>query len=173
MRRAALAVLLLTGLASGEPPATTAPTTRPVEDVLLTVSGAIPAPMTFDRAALAALPRAEVRVKDRQGEDAVYAGVPVRAILEKAGAPIGNGQLRGPHSALYVVATATDGYRVVYALAEFDADFAERHALLADARDGAPLDEGEGPLRLVLPDEARQARWVRQLTSLEIRAAER
>ena len=34
--------------------------------------------------------------------------------------------------------------------------------LLADHRDGQPLSTAEGPLRLVVPDEKRHARWVRQ-----------
>jgi hypothetical protein len=36
------------------------------------------------------------------------------------------------------------------------------------SRDGKPLSETEGPLRIVVPHDKRQARWVRQVTSLTI-----
>ena len=43
---------------------------------------------------------------------------------------------------------------------------------LADRRDQQPLSPKEGPLRLIVPDEKRQGRWVRQVTSVTIRRAE-
>jgi hypothetical protein len=43
--------------------------------------------------------------------------------------------------------------------------------LLADQRDGKPLSEKEGPLRLVVPDEKREGRWVRQVISLKVQRA--
>ncbi len=41
--------------------------------------------------------------------------------------------------------------------------------ILADRRDGKPLAEKEGPLRIIVPEEKREARWVRQLVSFTIR----
>ena len=43
--------------------------------------------------------------------------------------------------------------------------------LLADRRDGKPLEGSDGRLRLIIPDEKRYARWVRQIVSLQIRSA--
>ena len=63
---------------------------------------------------------------------------------------------------------AIDGYKVVFALAEVDPAFATREILLADKRDGKPLDAKEGPLRIVAPGDKRVARWVRQVTTLRI-----
>ena len=40
--------------------------------------------------------------------------------------------------------------------------------LLACLRDGKPLGEKEGPYRIVIADEKRMARWVRQVTTLKI-----
>lgn len=62
-------------------------------------------------------------------------------------------------------------YRVVFSLAELAPDLTGRVVLLADARDGKPLASDEGPLRLVLPDDARPTRWIRQITSLAVRQA--
>ncbi len=61
-----------------------------------------------------------------------------------------------------------DGYRSAFALAEFDAAFGNLEAVLADTRDGKPLGPAEGPFRLVLPTDARQARAVRQITRVEL-----
>ncbi|MDR3749834.1 MAG: hypothetical protein P4M04_17080 [Acidobacteriota bacterium] len=61
-----------------------------------------------------------------------------------------------------------DGYKVVFALAEVDPAFATREILVADKRDGKPLDAKEGPLRIVAPGDKRAARWVRQVTTLRI-----
>jgi DMSO/TMAO reductase YedYZ molybdopterin-dependent catalytic subunit len=40
--------------------------------------------------------------------------------------------------------------------------------LLADTADGKPLPPQAGPLRLVVPDDKRHARWVRQVTRIDI-----
>jgi hypothetical protein len=69
------------------------------------------------------------------------------------------------------VASAADGYRAVFALPELDPAFTDGVVLVADKRDGRPLGGEEGPLRLVVAGEKRQARWVRQLTSLSVRTA--
>ncbi len=63
---------------------------------------------------------------------------------------------------------ATDGYKVVFALTEVDPAFASREIILADKRDGKPLDTKEGPFRVVVPGEKRPVRWVRQVTTFKI-----
>src|SRR5713226_4105039 len=68
--------------------------------------------------------------------------------------------------ALFLVVGAADGYHAVFALPELDHAFTDRIIILADRRDGKPLAEKEGPLRIVVPDEKREARWVRQVVSL-------
>ena len=70
--------------------------------------------------------------------------------------------------AVGVVARAPDGYHVLYALTEFDPAFTDRVIILADHRDGKPLDAHEGPLRIVVPGDKRGARWIRGVTSLEV-----
>jgi ABC-type tungstate transport system permease subunit len=125
-------------------------------------------PLAFDAKSFAALPREEVRVKDHSGKERVYEGPLVRALLERAGAPIGNHQVRGPNLSLYLTVEAADGHKAVFSLAEFDSDFAERSILLADRCDGEPLDGGEGPLRLIVPQEARPARWIKRVVAIRI-----
>ena len=66
------------------------------------------------------------------------------------------------------MAEAADGYRVVIALPELDPGFTDKQIVLAYLKDGKPLDEKEGPYRIVIPDEKRMARWIRQVIKLRI-----
>jgi hypothetical protein len=70
------------------------------------------------------------------------------------------------------VAEASDGYRVVFALAELDPDFGNAQVLVAENVDGHPLSANDGPLRLVVPGDKRQARWIRLLTTLTVARAQ-
>ena len=65
---------------------------------------------------------------------------------------------------------AADGYRVVISLPEIDPAFNNKEFFLVYSRDGQPLDAKEGPYRIVIPDEKRMARWVRQVIRLTIRS---
>jgi DMSO/TMAO reductase YedYZ molybdopterin-dependent catalytic subunit len=134
----------------------------------LTVGGEVHSPLTVSAADLAAMPRASAAVMDDHGTKATYDGVPVVEILKRAGAPLGK-ELRGPNMALCVVAGGSDGYKVVLALADFDPGFTDQVILLADHRDGKPLDAREGPLRLIVPNDKRHARWVRGAMSLTVK----
>ncbi len=117
------------------------------------------------------LPRDFVDVVDHGGSQAHFEGVPAREILKLVGAPLGK-DLRGGNLAVFVVAEAADGYRVVYSLAEFDDAFRDATILVADKRDGKALGVQEGPLRIVVPGEKRQGRWTRQLVALKLGKAQ-
>jgi DMSO/TMAO reductase YedYZ molybdopterin-dependent catalytic subunit len=138
---------------------------------LLTVSGEVTHPLSLSAADLAALPHRTVNAKDHQGELASFSGVALTDILKLAGVKFGE-DLRGKALSLYVVVRGSDGYQVTFAIAEFDPGFTDKLVLLADHRDGNPLSSAEGPLRVVVPDEKRQARWVRNAISISVRRAE-
>jgi hypothetical protein len=53
-------------------------------------------------------------------------------------------------------------------VAELDDDFAAETVLIVDSIDGQPLTGDEGPLRIVVPADKRQARSVRMLKSLTV-----
>jgi DMSO/TMAO reductase YedYZ molybdopterin-dependent catalytic subunit len=137
-------------------------------EVVFRISGDVERPQQWTLDDLAALPRREVHARDRDGTEATFTGVALVELLRLAGVPLGE-KLRGSNMALYLLVEAADGYRVVFALPELDPAFTERMVLLADHRDGQPLATAEGPLRLVVPDEKRQARWVRQVGSCTVR----
>ncbi len=68
-----------------------------------------------------------------------------------------------------LVVEASDGYRAVFALPELDPAYTDKIVMLVDKRDGKLLDAKEGPLRIVVPDEKRHARWVRMVTGLVVK----
>ena len=72
---------------------------------------------------------------------------------------------------MYLLLEAQDGYQVLFTPPELDALFTDKVVLLADRRDGKPLSEKEGPLRIVVPEEKRQARWIRHVKSIAVRHA--
>jgi hypothetical protein len=110
-----------------------------------------------------------LHTKDRSGADVTYSKISMSTLLQAAGAPIGKGQLRGSNLRLVVYVTGADGYSAAFSLTEFDPEFGDRQILLADRRDGKPLSSAEGPLRLVVPQDKRPARWVRQIDLIEIK----
>ena len=121
---------------------------------------------------LKGLPRKTVTVHNPHANtDETYEGVALSDLLAKYGAPLGN-DLRGKALAYYVLATGSDGYKAVYALAEVDPSFHPGDVIVADTMDGKPLDAHAGPLRLVATEDKRPARGVRNLVSIEVKAAE-
>jgi len=113
-----------------------------------------------------ALPHLKINTS-ASGTSAVFEGVELKSVLEKAGIVFGD-SLRGKRLASYLLVEAADGYRVVIALPELDPAFNDKQFLLAFIKDGKPLDKKEGPYRIVIPDEKRMARWVRQVSTLKI-----
>jgi DMSO/TMAO reductase YedYZ molybdopterin-dependent catalytic subunit len=115
---------------------------------------------------LAKLPHVRVHAS-AHGSEADWEGVPLIELLKSAGAPSGE-TLRGPALALYVRVAASDGYRVVFALGELDPSIGNETAILADRKDGKPIDDKEGPLRMIVPGDKRPARWVRQVIAIDL-----
>jgi DMSO/TMAO reductase YedYZ molybdopterin-dependent catalytic subunit len=137
---------------------------------LLSVRGAVKQELRLTASNLKGMTRVKVTAKDHDGTAREYEGVALQALLGKAGVPLG-AELRGKNMTLLVVAEASDGYRAVFSLAELDGDFAGVQAIVADMEDGKPLDAQHGPLRLVVPGDKRQGRWVRMLTNISVQKA--
>ena len=113
------------------------------------------------------LERRTVVTEDR-GLRTEFEGVSLRDVLVKAGVPFGDA-LKGTALARVIIASAPDGYRVVYAIAELDAAFTDQVVLLADRRNGKPLLFDTGPWQIVVPNDKRPARWIRQVNKIEVR----
>src|SRR5262245_22174915 len=98
------------------------PAPRAAGDVVFRLGGDIERPQQWTLDDLAALPRREVRARDRDGTEATFAGVALGELLRLAGVPLGD-KLRGSNLALYLLLEAADGYRVILALPELDPAF--------------------------------------------------
>jgi hypothetical protein len=123
----------------------------------LTIQNADGKQTIMSRADLEALPNVKLQASAHD-VSASFEGVTLKSVLEKAGVGFGE-TLRGKRLASCLVAEATDGYRVVIALPEMDPAFTDKQIILAFLKNGKPLDEKEGPYRIVIPDEKRPARW--------------
>jgi len=126
-------------------------------------------PTGLSLAGLKALPHISVTVHNPHANvDETYSGVRLADILTPLGAPLGK-ELHGIALTSYLVATGSDGYRAVFALAEVDPSFHPGEILVADTMDGKPLDAHSGPLKLVVTEDKRPARSVRNLTTIELK----
>ncbi|HEY4308853.1 MAG TPA: molybdopterin-dependent oxidoreductase [Pirellulales bacterium] len=117
---------------------------------------------------LAKLPRRTVSLPDEPGTTIEYRGVQLADVLTHCGVVLGK-EVRGPRVASYVLVEATDGYRVLLAIAEIDPATTDKVVLLADQKDNIALPDREGPFRLVIPDDKRPVRWIRMIKRISVR----
>ncbi len=145
--------------------------TVPNSKVSLLVTGdANHAALNLSFAEFRALPHVDVKVHNgHTNADETYSGVPLAVLLAKAGAPLEE-NLRGKALTNYVVATGSDGYSVVLSLAEVDPTFHDGQIVVADSRDGQPLTTS-GPFQLIVSEDKRPARWVRNLVTIFMETA--
>ncbi len=128
-------------------------------------------PVEFSSADFKAIPHISITIHNSHtNADETYSGVRLAELLAKIGAPLGN-DLRGKALANYIVATGSDGYKAVLALGEIDPAFHPGEVLVADTMDGKPLDAHAGPFKLVVSEDKRPARSVRNLVSIELKKA--
>jgi hypothetical protein len=132
----------------------------------LKVQGDVGTTLTLSPGDVKSMPRTTVSVQD-EGRTVKYEGVLVGELLKRAGAPLG-GELRGNAVATYVIASASDGYQVVFSLAELDPAFTGSEIIVADTVDGKPLFAYQGAFRIVAPKDLRGARSIRMLERLDV-----
>lgn len=133
----------------------------------LSVAGDVRTPLSITPTELKAMARTTVEVKDEDRRAVKYEGVLVGELLKRAGATLG-GEMRGNAMTTYVLANASDGYQVLFSLAELDPALTSSEIIVADTIDGKPLSAYQGPLRIVSPKDARPARSVRMLQRLDV-----
>lgn len=134
------------------------------QSVSLRVNGA--APLTIDPETFSKLPR-HTAILNNHGKQIRYEGVLLRDVLARAGVDFSK-PLRGKQLSTYVLATASDGYAVLYALAELDPSVTDSELIVADRREGQPLAAEEGPLRIVAPHDKRPVRSLRMLRAIDV-----
>lgn len=140
---------------------------QPSPAPILVVEGEVQKPLNLDLSALRAMKQTEVTAKDHGGQQRLYKGVMLFDILGAAGVSLGS-QLRGKNLLKYVSVKAVDGYEVIFALAEIDPEFTTQTILLAYEEDGKPLPKDDGTFRLVVPNDKKHARWIREITTIKV-----
>lgn len=131
------------------------------------VEGDVPSPWVVTAETFRTLDPVLVAAES-EGTVHVYRAVPLHCFLEQAGIPFGEA-LRGPAFTATVLVEGRDGSRVVFALAALDEAFGGE-VYLADQMDGALLSPADGPYRIIVPGDARPARWVRQASRIVLRS---
>lgn len=143
----------------------------PARASTLELSGPDGRHVTLTADVLQSLPQQTVRVHNpHTSADETYQGVELSRLLERLDAPLG-GKLHGNSLTMYVVAEGADHYRVIYSLAEIDPAFHGGTVIVAGRMDGHPLDERNGPFKLVNTEDKRPARCVRSLVSIQLKSA--
>lgn len=118
-------------------------------------------------ARLRALPAHSATITAHDGTKATYEGAWLKDVLNMACPSIAAITKREMvRSAVRV--SAADNYGALVALTEADSSFRARPVILAWSRDGRPLDDHDGPLQLIVPDDLRHARDVRKVNGLEV-----
>ncbi|WP_413669835.1 molybdopterin-dependent oxidoreductase [Mucilaginibacter sp. Mucisp86] len=137
------------------------------KEAVVKVSGEVTNPLIIGSADLQQYKQTTVIRKDHDGKDHTYSGVIVSEILTKAGVTMG-ADLRGKNLIKYLLVEAGDGYQVVFALAELEKSFTDRAIILADSVDGQPLAPADGPFRIIVQDEKKPARCIKQVTAMKV-----
>jgi hypothetical protein len=129
------------------------------------------APAAFSLSQIQSMQHITVTIHNSHtNSEETYSGVRLQDLLTKLGAPLGS-ELRGEALEDYIVASGSDGYHAVLALAEVDSSFHPGEVVVADAMNGKRLDAHSGPLKLVVTEDKRPARWVRNLATIELKSA--
>lgn len=97
-----------------------------------------------------------------------YAGALVSDVLAEIGAP-SEVRLHGPPLDQVLIVKGRDGFIAVLAIAETAMSFKGQPVILADEEDGKPLNDKEGPYRLVIGGEAKPPRSVWGVVEIELR----
>jgi hypothetical protein len=145
------------------------PSVPPSHLLQVTNLGAINGPdsKTLTIADLAKLPQVTVHVHNaHRNADEDYTGPLVSDVLAFVGlTSTHENEATILHS--YVIASATDNYRVIYSAAEMEPEFSNSTVIIAISKAGAPNEEG-GDIQLINTDGARPARWIHGLTTLTV-----
>ncbi|QRR04141.1 molybdopterin-dependent oxidoreductase [Dyadobacter sandarakinus] len=133
----------------------------------LSIEGEITNPLELKLTDLARFKQVTHQIRDRDGKEHAFKGVALIDLLERAGVTTGS-KLRGKNLAKYVLITAADGYEVIFALPEIDPEFTDQVILLATEKDGQLLPAGEGPFRIITPNDKKPARWIREVRTIRV-----
>jgi hypothetical protein len=150
--------------------ATGGPITVYAKDTLVLMADVYHNPVTLTAEQFRALPHSTLKVHNgHSNADEAYAGVALETLLAMVNAPIGK-ELRKEALTSYLICSGTDGYSILVSLPEADPSFHDGQMLVADTRDGKPLEKA-GPFQLIVGGDKHPARWVHNLQSISLQTA--
>ena len=128
--------------------------------------------LSVTAADLAKLPKKRVQViTDKR--ITTFEGAALQDVLDLAGVLFGD-KLQGARLLAFVVVEGAppslqdladdsreDDYRALFSLPEIDRHFTKEPAILAITQDGKPIAAPEGPYRIIVPQDAHRARWIK------------
>jgi DMSO/TMAO reductase YedYZ molybdopterin-dependent catalytic subunit len=101
--------------------------------------------------------------------------VPLLALLKASGVqtqlkpdPKADPRLKHHELRQVVVVQGRDGYVATFSLAELLGELGNRPAWLAFDIDGGPLPASDGPIKLIVPDDQKPARWVHGIQIISV-----
>ncbi|MDR3510312.1 MAG: molybdopterin-dependent oxidoreductase [Caulobacteraceae bacterium] len=162
---AALALAAAPAAAQTSPPAAPAPTSAPAPGSV-TIKGPGGVSAVVSATDLRDMHRFSVTVPWGGGH--TYAGAALSDLLAEVGAP-SEARLHGPPLDQVVIVKGRDGFIAVLAMAETAMSFKGQPVILADTEDGKPLNDKEGPYRLVIGGELKPPRSVWGVVGIELR----
>jgi hypothetical protein len=157
---AALLVLLMTACPAGADDSPDALTVDPG-------GGAAPVKFSLDQIRQQFSAVARPVQYDSHGQHHTSTCVPMLSLLQAAGVssqikmdPTADPKTKHHALRLAILVSASDGYAVAFSLPELLPDIGNRPVWLALDQDGKSLPETDQPVRLVVPDDAKPARWI-------------
>lgn len=142
----------------------------------LSVTGGVTTPRTYDLAGLEALPAITQTVSFGSGsgpQTHTYVGASLWGVLGNSGIVV-DPAVKNDILNKVVVATGTDGYKVVFSGGELSPDFGNRPDLVAYSElvNGTPTPLGStGFARITAPGDVRGGRYVSNLYNLDVRSS--
>ena len=144
------------------------PMKKSVASTELLVTGIAGTTRTLTTADVKALPHVTVTVHNaHSNKDESYSGVPVKELLGMV-EPASGAVPRASTNMTAVIAGATDDFHVVLAFCDINPDCRTGQAIVADMQDGATLTK-DGAFKLILTEDKKPGRWVRNLSSLTVK----
>jgi DMSO/TMAO reductase YedYZ molybdopterin-dependent catalytic subunit len=134
---------------------------------VLTVRGAVEQPLSLTTVDLQAMPRAQIKAREKTAGEAAFEGVALYDVVMRAKPRLTERCCSNAVNTLVII-RAADNYQAIFSLPELDPKFGHEQIVLADMRNGQPLGATNGPLQFIVPADAVHARWVRQVNSIEI-----
>ncbi|MBS0447398.1 MAG: PEP-CTERM sorting domain-containing protein [Proteobacteria bacterium] len=132
------------------------------ESTSFSVTGDVKQAMTFDLAALQALPSTTITTGGNS-----YTGVSFYSLLSSWVGLAINPNVKNDELDMIVSAVGSDGYTQLFSLGELDPAFGNAQDIIAYEENGAALP-GTGFARVVVPGDAKAGRWVSNLVSLQV-----